>query len=249
MPAPHLTISPLVHRRFIIGRAGLWPGRRWRGLEGVVSAITAAEALQLDPLNVVARSHDIALYGRVLDYAPGLLDIACYEQRRFFDYGGCLFLYPMHEFPYWRVPMSRDEVYNRWTDFKRQHPDTPAAVLQALQENGPLGNRQFEGNHRVNSYRGRKDTALALYYLWLTGEVMIHHRENFQRFYHLRAHVLPPELDYTADPAEAEAFFASQSHLLCRAGAPHQLAGGHLRLPQPHRHPPGGRSLAGAAGG
>jgi uncharacterized protein YcaQ len=34
---------------------------------------------------------------------------------------------------------------------------------------------------RVTNYREGKDTTLALHYLWLTGELMIHHRQGFER--------------------------------------------------------------------
>lgn len=205
------SISNTTHRRFVLGRQGLWPGRRWRGLEGTARALTECEALQLDPLNVVARSHEIALYGRVLDYRPEHLDELCYTQRRFFDYGGALFVYPIHELPYWRLAMQRDDQFPRWVKFQQDHPDTVTAVRQALQENGPLGNRDFKGNHKMNSYRGSKDTSVCLYYLWLIGEIMIHHRENFQRIYDLRSRVAPPELDHIASEVEAETYFARKA--------------------------------------
>ena len=65
-----LNISELTARRFVLGRQGLWPGRRWRDKQGTVKALRACEALQLDPLIVVARSQDIVLHSRVLGYKP-----------------------------------------------------------------------------------------------------------------------------------------------------------------------------------
>ena len=56
-------------RRYILGRQGLWPGRRWRGLEGAEQAMRAMEYLQLDPLVVVARATTSCSHSRVLDYA------------------------------------------------------------------------------------------------------------------------------------------------------------------------------------
>ena len=82
---PMESISKTTLRRFVLGRQGLWPGRRWHGLEGTASALKKCEALQLDPLNVIARSHDIALWGRVVDYKSDYLNELCYNQRRFFD--------------------------------------------------------------------------------------------------------------------------------------------------------------------
>ena len=70
---PALTISNVTQRRFLLGKQGLYPGRRWRGREGAAAAMRAGAVVQVDPLNVVARSHDIVLYGRVLGYQPEML--------------------------------------------------------------------------------------------------------------------------------------------------------------------------------
>jgi hypothetical protein len=46
---------------------------------------------------------------------------------------------------------------------------------------GPQGNRDLAGEELIEHYRGRKETALALYYLWLIGEVMVHQCQGFER--------------------------------------------------------------------
>lgn len=208
---PKLTISKTTARRFVLGRQGLWPGRRWQGVDGVTEALHTCEALQLDPLNVIARSHDIALWGRVLDYRPEHLHEVAYNRRGFFDYGGLLSLYPMSELPYWWRHMAAFGEYPRWRTFAAEHGNVISQVLDELRARGPLGNRDFAGNARVNSYRGRKDTALALYQLWATGRVMIHHREGFERVYDLRERVAPAEHDTRASEAELEAYFAAKT--------------------------------------
>ena len=71
---------------------------------------------------------------------------------------------------------------------------TPIAEMRAiLRERGTVSNRDFEmaTRTRTQNYRGRKDSALALYYLWRIGEVMTHHRENFERVYALTETVAP----------------------------------------------------------
>jgi len=206
-----MKISKTTQRRFVLGRQGLWPGRRWSGLEGTAQALNAIEALQLDPLNVAARSQDIALWGRVLDYRPEFLDQVIYGQRRFFDYGGGLFVYPIAELPYWRLHMQRRGETPYRVEFAKTHAAAIEQVYAAIQEHGPLGNRDFAGNYRVNSYRGRKDTGVALFHLWLLGELMITRRQGFQRIYDLRERVAPPELNYAAPVEEAEQFFAIKS--------------------------------------
>jgi uncharacterized protein YcaQ len=47
---------------------------------------------------------------------------------------------------------------------------------------------------------------LALYYLWRTGEVMTHHRENFERVYALAEAVAPNHLLEESDEVEADRF-------------------------------------------
>src|SRR3954469_19919484 len=111
---PTLKISPLTRRHFIMGLQGLYPGRRWSGKAGVAEAIETLGFLQIDPLNVVARSHDIALWGRVLHYQPADLDSLLYTDRRFFDYGGAVQIEPMAELPYWRTVMQRRATHPRY---------------------------------------------------------------------------------------------------------------------------------------
>jgi hypothetical protein len=207
-----IVISKQTARRFVLGRQGLWPGRRWRGKPGVVQALRACEAVQLDPLNIFARSQDIVLHSRVLDYKPGYLYKVMYEERKFFDYGGGLFVYPMEELPYFRVHMQGRSHDKRVEDFVFTHDALFEQARSELRKRGPLGNRDFEGNRVAGwNYRGRKDTSLALFDMWLSGELMIHHREGFERVYDFRENVAPKEFDYAASVEEAEKFFARKA--------------------------------------
>ncbi len=197
-----------VARRFILGKQGLWPGRRWRGLEGTEQAMRAIEHLQLDPLVVIARAHDLILHSRVIDYRQDDWATLTYGQRRFFDWGGWLAVRPMDELPYWRVVMRRELDEPNWIDFAREHAPAIAEMRQVLAERGTVSNRDFEmgARTRVDSYRGRKDSALALHYLWRIGDAMVFRRERFERIYALTEVVAPAELVREHDPAAAEDF-------------------------------------------
>jgi uncharacterized protein len=208
-----LTINIEIARRFILGKQGLWPGRRWRGITGTEQAMRAMEYLQLDPLQIIARSHDITLQSRVLDYTPGMWEEVAYQQRKFFDWGGWLAARPMDELPHWRVVMRRErdrgpDIDTRIHKMGRDHADAIVEMRAILHERGIVSNRNFEmaTRTRTQSYRGRKDSALALYYLWRTGEVMTHHRENFERVYALTEAVAPAHLIRESDEAEADRF-------------------------------------------
>jgi len=204
-----LTINIDTARRFILGKQGLWPGRRWRGIKGAEQAMRAIEYLQLDPLQIIARSHDSTLHSRVLDYTPGMWEELAYGQRKFFDWGGWLAVRPMDELPHWRVVMRREgENGSRMLSIARDHADAIAEMRAILRERGTVSNRDFAmaSRSRTQSYRGRKDSALALYYLWITGEVMTHHRERFERVYALTETVAPAHLIRESDEAEADRF-------------------------------------------
>jgi uncharacterized protein len=207
-----LTINLDTARRFILGKQGLWPGRRWRGITGTEQAMRAMEYVQLDPLQMIARSHDILLHSRVLDYKPGLWEEPAYQQRKFFDWGGWLAVRPIEELPHWRVVMRRERDGiagdSRIHKMALEHADAVAEMRTILRERGTVSNRDFAmaTRTRTQSYRGRKDSALALYYLWRTGEVMTHHRENFERVYALTEMVAPAQLIRESSEEEANRF-------------------------------------------
>jgi len=207
-----IVISQQTARRFVLGKQGLWPGRRWKGKNGTATAIRNSEAVQLDPLNVIARSQDIVLHSRVLDYKPEYLYKVAYQERQFFDYGGWLAMYPMPNLPYFRYHMSKRAKDEYVARFVKEHKQLLSHVRGELRKRGPLGNRDFDGKRVAGwSYRGRKETSVALFDMWLAGELMIHHRDGFERVYDFRENIAPKELDYIASEKEAEEFFARKA--------------------------------------
>lgn len=207
-------ISKTVFRRYILGKQGLWPGRRWTGKEGTAQALHAIQAVQVDPVSVIAPSHDIVLWGRIQGYQPADLDSLLYSERRFFDYGGGLMIYPMEELPYWRVMMERRKSEKRWAEFAQANPALLDEVRQELRQRGPLRNRDIDGKS-VDNYRASKDTGVALYYLWLTGELMSYGRQGKERIYDFLENVAPPHLQNSSTENEAIQFFTYKaiSHL------------------------------------
>jgi uncharacterized protein YcaQ len=204
-----LTIDITTARRFILGRQGLWPGRRWRGIDGTEQAMREMEYLQLDPLQIIARSQDITLNSRVLDYRPMLWEEVTYGQRKFFDWGGWLAVRAMEELPHWRVIMRREGASDsRLRAVATDHADAIIEMRNILRERETVSNRDFDmaTRKRTNSYRGRKDSALALNYLWHTGEVMTHHRDRFERVYTLTENVAPAHLIYESSDDEADRY-------------------------------------------
>jgi uncharacterized protein len=168
----------------------------------------ATEHLQLDPLVIVARSQDLMLHSRVIDYHPDDWAVQTYERRRFFDWGGWLAVRPMEELPYWRRLMRRERENGHWREVEHEHHETIQEMRRVLRERGTVANRDFamSSRKRTDSYRGRKDSAVALYYLWRVGEAMVHHRERFERVYAPTEAIAPPALLREASNAETDDF-------------------------------------------
>ena len=132
----------------------------------------AMEHLQLDPLVVIARAQDLALHSRVIGYRPDDWAGLTYDKRRFFDWGGWLAVRPMEELPHWRVLMRRERESPRWRAFAKEHETAIAEMRDVLRDRGAVSNRDFTMSARalVDSYRGRKDSAVALDHLGRMGE-------------------------------------------------------------------------------
>jgi len=208
-----LSIDIETARRYILGKQGLWPGRRWRGIDGAEQAMREIEYLQLDPLQMIARSQDIMLHSRVSEYQPSLWEELAYKQRKFFDWGGWLAVRPMDELPHWRVVMRRErDNEHRLRVVAGEHATAIVEMREALRERGALSNRDFDvaTRVRVRDYRGGKDSAVALNYLWRIGEVMTHHRERFERVYALTEAVAPAHLIRESDETEVDRFLVKK---------------------------------------
>ena len=217
-----IALSKQEARRYLLARQGLWPARKWSGKEGAAEAIHALESVQVDPVTVVARSHDLVLWSRVEGYEPRHLDELLYTDRRFFDYGGHLDIYPMQELPFWAAHMRRHATAGRWATWAAKNTEVVERVRALVRERGPTGNRDLEGPRTVSgNYRSGKETGLALYYLWITGELMTSGRRGFDRLYDLKERVAPAEHRWEATQEQAFEHFAAKAlryHGLTTAG-------------------------------
>ena len=192
-------------RRFVLGRQGLWPGRRWEGRRGVKQALQYIDSVQVDSLDVVGHSHDLALWGRIVGYKVEDLQDALYRKRTLFEWGGNLRIRPIEELPYLRVVMQRKVAEERWHQFARTKAGLLARVTRELENRGPLGNRDFKGPEevRIQSYRAGKEAGLAMYYLWLKGDLMIASRRRGEKVFDLTTHLFP-QAETEVPLAEAE---------------------------------------------
>ena len=204
-------VSIQTARRFILGCQGLWPGRRFTGRPGTRKALHQSDLIQIDPLNVVGRSHDLALHSRVWNYRPEHLDHLLYTSREFFDYGGTLYVLPMEELPFWRVHMARRAAEEKSIAFATEHKQLLETLRKDIAYRGPVASRDYAGEKRPDAFRSDKEASRALRHLWLTGELMTYGRRGFERLYALCDDVAPDVVQHSASEDEADDFFGRKA--------------------------------------
>jgi uncharacterized protein YcaQ len=209
MSPSSLTINKTIQRRFILGKQGLWPGRRWCGKDGALEALRSGSVIQIDPLQVIARNHDLTLQSRVLDYTPAILNALLYEERACLEYGGIVRVFPIEELPYLRVVMARRADETRWEEFLKEHRRAIERVRAEIREHGALSSMDIEPEvkHKTSWWSG-KDTGRALYYLWTCGELLIKKRNGTGKVFDLRERLAPKKYDRIVKESVADEFYA-----------------------------------------
>ncbi len=72
-------------RRFFVTRQFLAPARSLEGeSKGVLEVFRRLGSVQLDPLSVAGRNHDLVLHARVAGYEPAWSD-RLYQRRKIFE--------------------------------------------------------------------------------------------------------------------------------------------------------------------
>jgi uncharacterized protein YcaQ len=206
-----ITISSRTARRYVLGRQGLWPGRRWSGRAGTEQALRQCECVQIDTINAVARNHDLKLAARVEGYVPAMLDALLYTDRRFFEFGSILMVYPADEMSYWRAVMRRQSEERAESIAARQA--VVEHVRQEIASRGPLSSRDFVDRERVRGgFNTMKDSAIALYLLWISGEIVTRSRRGFDRVYDLACRIEHPAWQAApASESDAADYFARKA--------------------------------------
>ena len=177
------------------------------------AAVERVGCLQIDTLQMVRRSHYVALWSRVGMYDTGDLDALAYDsdRRRLFEYWlHAASIIPLSEYRY-RLRMMRRVAEGTWRSRRRWlgeagNAETLEAVRRRVLKDGAVRTSDFSDERPLprKGWWDWKPAKHALEYLYDLGEAMVSGRENFQRVYDLRERVLPDWVD-TSEPTEEEA--------------------------------------------
>jgi uncharacterized protein len=208
LPAP-LKIDSLTARRFV---------RRALLLDApapdVATALRHLGYVQIDPINVCGRMHDLILRNRVAGYREGALhDYIHGPGRPGFEHylqggHGVLVALPTSAWPFltgrmWRCSRSRSPHSGRLT----RREATLAEHIQAeIAARGPLTSDDIDHDGRARSAWGVQGRLAkhVLEKLFAHGRVLISARRNFRRVYDLPERVLPRALLDQAPRGEDE---------------------------------------------
>ncbi len=173
--------------------------------------------LQLDSVNVFARSHYLPVFSRLGPYDRSRLDqIAGHGtgriDRRLFEYWAheaSLIPVALQPLLRWRMADVDAEAWGSISRIAREQPELIARTLALVYEQGPIRARDTgavrpppRAGHMWNWHEGK----VALEHLFFTGQVTAARRINFERLYDTTDRVLPAEIlaQPTPDVADAQ---------------------------------------------
>jgi uncharacterized protein YcaQ len=174
--------------------------------DDVLGAIRRMGVLQIDSISVVARSPYLVLWSRLGAYDPIWLDelLAKGSIFEYWSHAACFI--PIEDYGlYRRLMLARTGKSRTWME---AHPDALERVMKRISEGGPVRSAEFaRTDGKAGGWWEWKPEKRALEHLFAAGELMISHRENFNRVYDLRERVLENALPTWSDslaPTEQE---------------------------------------------
>lgn len=203
-------------RRFLLRALGLATP-----FPDIASALAHHGFIQLDPINVCGRMHDLILRNRVAGYREGDLlrfmhgsDPArppAPEQRRAFEhYFDVLAALPVEAWPYLIDSMHarahRPSSYY-WGRLTAREETLARHIVDAIGERGPLSSDDIEHDDRaLTAWNSTARFAkVVLEKMFVHGRVLISTRRVFRRVYDLPQRVLPASVLNAPTPSAAEA--------------------------------------------
>ncbi|QHM70481.1 winged helix-turn-helix domain-containing protein [Mixta intestinalis] len=178
----------------LAAQALLNPPKRKANFNDLLAIIKRMSLLQIDTINVVARSPYLVLFSRLGDYPETWLEQALANGSLFEYWAHEACFIPVEDYPLLRHRMLQPEKmgwkYN--ADWMKQHADDIASLLQHIAEKGPVRSADFAAapGHQPGWWAW-KPYKRHLENLFTAGELMVSGRHNFQRLYDLRQRVMP----------------------------------------------------------
>jgi len=218
------TLSIAEARRIALAAQGFAQSRpAVAGTRQLNLAMTRMATLQIDSVNVFARSHYMPLFSRLGSYDTAALDKLLFARRApYVEYWAHVASFiSAADWGLFRFRMDdlRAKYGTKPDGWYQSHREIVDWVRAELADRGPLRPAQIEHDAKKAARGPWWDWDVvknALEYLWLFGEVAIAGRRGFERRYGLTEHVLPAEV-LAAPTGRADAI----RELIARAAKAH----------------------------
>ena len=193
MSLPHLSLADA--RNLHLAAQGLLnKPRRRESLEDIPATISRMSLLQIDTINIVARSPYLVLFSRLGNYPAQWLDesLARGELMEYWAHEACFM--PRSDFRLIRHRMLAPEKMGwKYKDaWMQEHEAEIAQLIQHIHDKGPVRSADFEHPRKgASGWWEWKPHKRHLEGLFTAGKVMVIERRNFQRVYDLTHRVMP----------------------------------------------------------
>lgn len=152
------------------------------------------KVVQLDSVNVAARTHYMPFYARLGPYDRDKLDRWAANSGELFEYWcHCAAWAPIGDYPLF--DFRRDEMQGNWAkSVDEEHPGYIDAVYEEVAANGPMTISDLDDpGGRTGPWWGYGKGKIALEYLFHKGRVASYRGPNFVRVYDIPERVIPAE--------------------------------------------------------
>jgi uncharacterized protein YcaQ len=191
--------------------------------DGIMEVIKRLGCLQLDPINVVARSHLLVLWSRLGKYDPLLLDTLLWQEHYLFEYwahAASIVLtedYPIHQMKMRSYANDSSDWSQHVGAWMEQNDVLRNSILDALRKHGPLRSRDFEDTSVVawqsTGWTGGRNVSRMLDFLWTQGQILVAKRVAGEKWWDLAQRCLPGWISYDPLPEREIVNLAAQKSL------------------------------------
>ncbi|MCB9403271.1 MAG: YcaQ family DNA glycosylase [Microthrixaceae bacterium] len=173
--------------------------------------------IQIDSVNVVCRSQELALLARLgshpRDLVPRMTDSG--DLFEYWAHEASHLRPSMHRLLRWRMDDARDGrgTWGRVAAIARERPDLVASMYRQVSERGPVTVSEVEGTgERTTGMWGWSPGKVALEYLFWSGQISARRGPNFERRYDLPERMLPAGVLDQPTPTRSEAMKELLAH-------------------------------------
>ncbi len=183
-------------RRLVISSQHLASPKIAANKEGILQIIQDLGCVQIDPINIVAPSHQIVLWSRLGQYDIADFNQLMWEEHQLLeDWGHCTSIVPTTDYPIFKTLKREWKPPSKFQQWLTNNQKLRRYILSEIRQHGPLHTAHFKDKADVDwtstGWTAGRNITQMLTYLWVTGKIMVARREGNTKYWDLTQRVLP----------------------------------------------------------